>query len=79
MRALIRYDAMVQGQHGVTLPISKLTLADQDGIDAKLAHNVKEGIQERGQFLGKLLAQAIEQGMDATPKSIANSLASKPT
>ncbi|MDB6137680.1 MAG: hypothetical protein JWO94_752 [Verrucomicrobiaceae bacterium] len=55
IKGLIRYDAMVQGPHPLTLPLASIPLADQDAVDAKLLENTKHGIGERGQFLTRLL------------------------
>lgn len=61
LRGLARYDAMVNGNHEITLSISKLPLDEQDKIDAKLAENVKQGICERGQFLAHFLDKIKKQ------------------
>jgi hypothetical protein len=55
VKGLIRYDAMVQGTHDVTLPIAAMSPAEQDKMDAKLLNNTKEGVGQRGQFLKRLL------------------------
>jgi hypothetical protein len=58
VKGLIRYDAMVQGTHDITLPITALPPADQDKMDAKLLANTKHGVGQRGQFLKRLLGKA---------------------
>ena len=60
VKGLIRYDAMVQGKHDITVPIATLSLTDQDTIDAKLLDNTKRGVGERGQFLKRLLTKSKE-------------------
>lgn len=55
IKGLIRYDALVQGPHTVTLPISQLSLANQDQFDAKLLDMTRQGVGERGQLLEKIL------------------------
>lgn len=57
VKGLIRYDAMVQGSHDVTLPLSRLSPVEQDKIDARLLDNTKRGVGERGQFLKRLLGR----------------------
>ena len=52
---LIRYDAMVNGPHSITLPIAQLPPAERDEMDAKLLENTKRGVGQRGQFLERLL------------------------
>jgi hypothetical protein len=51
VKALIRYDLMVQGEHSVTLPISRMRPEEQDRIDAELLARAKEGKGVRGQWL----------------------------
>lgn len=55
VKGLIRYDAMVNGPHSVTLPIAQMPPKAQDEMDAKLLENTKRGVAERGQFLARLL------------------------
>ena len=57
LKGLIRYDALVQGEHSITLPIAALPGSEQDVMDAKLLQNTKNGVGERGQFLTKLLGK----------------------
>jgi hypothetical protein len=54
-KGLARYDMLVQGPHTMTLPWSRLPLADQDVIDAKLFALTKLGVGERGQYLKRIL------------------------
>lgn len=62
LKGLIRYDALVQGEHHITLPIAALPGAEQDAMDAKLLQNTKNGVGERGQFLTKLVGKLKEKG-----------------
>ena len=55
LKGLIRYDALVQGEPQITLPIAALPGVEQDKMDAKLLENTKRGVGERGQFLKRLL------------------------
>ena len=55
IKGLIRYDAMVQGEHPITLPFAGMTATQQDAIDAKLLQNTQRGVGERGQFLARLM------------------------
>ena len=55
IKGLIRYDALVQGPHTITLPWAALPLAKQDSIDAKLLENTQRGIGERGQLLKRII------------------------
>lgn len=59
VKGLIRYDAMVQGKHDMTLPIASLSLKEQDRIDAELLENTKKGIGVRGQFLTHFIKQVL--------------------
>lgn len=58
LKGLIRYDALVQGPHSITLPISSKPLAEQDAFDAKLLEITKRGVGERGQLLKRLIERA---------------------
>jgi len=60
LKALIRYDLLVQGPHTVTLPISHLRPEKQDAIDAKLLEYTKSGVGERGQLLAKILERVLD-------------------
>lgn len=51
IKALIRYDLMIQGEHSVTRPISHLRLEQQDKVDCELLDLTKEGKGVRGQWL----------------------------
>jgi len=55
IKGLIRYDAMVQGEHPITLPFAGMSTTQQDAIDAKLLQNTQRGVGERGQFLARLM------------------------
>lgn len=57
VKGLIRYDAMVQGKHDITLPFATLPLPQQDALDAKLLENTQRGVGVRGQFLKRLLTK----------------------
>jgi hypothetical protein len=69
LKGLIRYDALVQGEHTITLPIAALPFTEQDAMDAKLLQNTKNGVGERGQFLTKLLGKLKEKGKDGESKN----------
>ena len=58
IKGLIRYDAMVQGEHSITQPLASLPAAEQDQLDAKLLANTKRGVGERGQFLARLIEKS---------------------
>ena len=55
IKGLIRYDALVQGPHTITLPWAQMPPAEQDKIDAKLVRLCKKGVGERGQYLKRLV------------------------
>src|SRR3954463_5360909 len=55
VKGLMRYDMLVQGPHDVTLPIARLSLAEQDKVDARLLDATKKGTGERGQLLKRML------------------------
>lgn len=55
LKGLIRYDALVQGDHHITLPMAALSGPEQDKLDAKLLENTRRGVGERGQFLQRLI------------------------
>lgn len=59
VKGLIRYDALCQGPHSVTLPWARLPLVEQDQVDAKLLRLTHNGIGVRGQLLKRIL-----QGQD---------------
>ena len=68
---LLRYAAMVEGEHVITQPMALLSKAAQDRIDAKLLANLKLGKRERGQYLKHLL-----EGCDK-PQDLGNKLAGR--
>lgn len=68
LKGLVRYDALVQGPHSVTLPMSNLPDASQDAIDAQLLAVTKRGVGERGQLLARLLERVKE--IPAIPEAI---------
>jgi hypothetical protein len=74
VRSLVRYDALVQGGHDVTLPISHLPDADQDRIDAQLLELTKRGTGKRGQLLSKLIERVAAAGKHPSGEAIAKSL-----
>ena len=78
IRGLIRYDGMVGGSHGVTLPIAEQSLTSQDRIDAKILDHVRKGISERGEFFRHLLAQMLEDSLTPSGEGIAKKLTEKP-
>lgn len=55
LKGLVRYDALVQGPHSITLPIAEKDGAAQDAFDAKLLEITKRGVGERGQLLKRLI------------------------
>lgn len=55
IKGLIRYDALCQGPHTMTLPWAALPLVKQDEIDAKLLALTQQGVGERGQLLKRIL------------------------
>ncbi len=74
VRALVRYDALVQGGHDVTLPISNLPDAEQDRIDSELLELTKRGTGKRGQLLSKLIERVSAAGKKPDGEEIAKSL-----
>lgn len=73
---LIRYDAMVQGAHAVTLPISHMRAEDRDAVDASLLSATREGIGQRGQLLSRILERAnLFSGEAVTPEQVGRALA----
>ena len=69
IKGLLRYAAMVDGEHVITQPMSGLAADAQDRIDAKLLENLKRGKAERGQYLKHLLDG------DSKPQEIGRRLA----
>jgi len=55
VKGLIRYDALCQGPHSITLPWANLPLPEQDKIDAKLLKLTQDGVGVRGQLLKRIL------------------------
>jgi hypothetical protein len=55
VKALIRYDLLIQGRHTLTLPWSHQPPEKQDEIDAHLLRLTKRGEGERGQLLEHIL------------------------
>jgi hypothetical protein len=55
VKGLIRYDALVQGPHTMTLPWAGLSCDEQEKIDIKLLELTQKGVGERGQFLKRLI------------------------
>lgn len=60
IKGLIRYDAMVLGDHAITQPFAHIPLVEQDRVDAKLLANTKNGTAQRGEYLKRLLDGAEE-------------------
>jgi hypothetical protein len=60
MKGLLRYDLVVQGDHHLTLPWSRLPLAEQDAIDEHLLKLTRQGKGERGQLLERILERVKE-------------------
>lgn len=79
LKGLARYDAMVSGDHSVTLPLSHLTDAEQDRIDAQLLDVVKRGVGQRGQLLKRLIEMVREAGAEPTGHAIADTIRKKST
>ena len=55
LKALIRYDLMIQGPHTITLPISHSRPEEQDALDADLLERCRNGEGTRGQWLEKAI------------------------
>lgn len=55
IKGLLRYACLVQGEHTLTLPWSKLPLPEQDKIDEHLLTLAKRGVGERGQLLTHIM------------------------
>lgn len=55
IKGLIRYDALCQGEHTMTLPWASLPLDEQDKIDNKLLQYTQQGIGQRGQLLKRII------------------------
>ncbi|TDU64344.1 hypothetical protein EI77_04232 [Prosthecobacter fusiformis] len=55
VKGLIRYDALCQGPHSITLPWANLPLMEQDKVDAKLLKLTQDGVGVRGQLLKRIL------------------------
>jgi hypothetical protein len=55
VKGLMRYDMLVQGEHTITLPIAKLSLVEQDRVDAKLLEATKTGKGQRGALLQRII------------------------
>ena len=70
LHGLIRYDALVQGPHSVTLPMSHLRDVERDDIDAQLLAITKLGVGQRGQLLSRLLEKLKADGDVVVPESI---------
>ena len=68
LKGLVRYDALVQGPHSITLPMSNLPDAAQDAIDGQLLAVTRRGVGERGQLLARLLERVKETA--AIPEAI---------
>ena len=58
VKGLIRYDALCQGPHSITLPWANLPLVEQDRVDAKLLKLTESGVGVRGQLLKRILQGA---------------------
>ena len=71
LKGLVRYDALVQGPHSITLPMSHLPDATQDEIDGQLLGVTKRGVGERGQLLTRLLERV--KTPEAIPAEIVRS------
>lgn len=62
VKALIRYDLMIQGDHTVTRPICHMRLEDQDKIDGELLGLTNAGKGVRGQWLEAAIRRAVGEG-----------------
>lgn len=71
MKGLARYDAMVLGEHAVTLPLSNLPDDEQERIDRQLLDVVKLGVGQRGQLLRRLIDLARTSEGDSSGPAIA--------
>lgn len=77
LKGLVRYDALVQGSHPVTLPMSNLPDTQQDAIDAQLLKATQAGIGQRGQLLTRIIERAKESGDPASAETIIPAITKK--
>jgi len=70
LKGLVRYDALVQGLHPVTLPMSHLPDTDQDAIDAQLLQATKAGAGQRGQLLTRIIERAKLSGEEPSADAV---------
>lgn len=77
IKGLIRYDLMVQGEHSVSLPISRMRPEEQDHIDAELLQRTKDGKGKRGQWLEKALKELAGEHHEEVKKKLPDKLAKK--
>ena len=76
IKALIRYDLMIQGGHDVTRPICHLRLGDQDKVDAELLKLTQDGVGVRGQWLEYIIRRIAQAApVEAAPGKIGAALA----
>lgn len=76
IKALIRYDLMIQGDHSVTRPLSHLRLEQQDKVDEDLLSLTREGKGVRGQWLEHAIRRVTGVDDPAVPGKLAESLSS---
>ncbi len=74
IKGLVRYDAMVMGDHSVTLPLSNLPEGEQEGIDEQLLVLVRRGVGERGQLLQRLIELTKAAGAEPTGQAVAETI-----
>jgi hypothetical protein len=74
---LIRYDLMCRGPHLVTMPIAKMKLSDQDGIDDELLRIEESGEAPRGIFLAHLINRLVTNGIEVNGDTIAKEAVKK--
>jgi hypothetical protein len=78
IKALVRYDLMIQGEHTVTRPISHLRPIQQDSVDGELLGLTRAGTGVRGQWLEHAIARIVSSEQSASiAKSIGDLLVSK--
>lgn len=72
IKALIRYDLMIQGEHSVTRPVSHLRLVDQDKIDGELLDLTRAGKGVRGQWLEHAIERIAGEDGTAVKRKLAD-------
>lgn len=73
-KGLVRYDAMCQTPHIVTLPIAQMRPEAQDDTDSTLLGNVKSGVIVKHAFLVGL-AKDLAKGKYGSPEEFGEAIA----